>query len=412
MEYYLLLDLATDLGYRLAMCGAETYRVEESVNRILAAYGISSEAFALPNCLTVSIETDIGKPVTRMRRIGEPENDLDAVEKYTGLSRRICTEKPDPETAAAWLKDIDESRVTYSALLQYFGCFLGSFGFSVFYGGSLADGLCAGLCGVIGCASIRFFGRLSVNRFFRTIFSAFLMALVAYFLAFLHLGTRTDAIIIGCLMLLVPGLLFTNAMRDIIFGDTNSGINRVVQVLLIAISIALGTGAALSLASFLFEVPAAAGKLNHSVLLMILSCAAGCAGFCIIFNIHGPGGLLCTLGGVLTWIVYALSVHLGAGDIMAYFCASVFASLYAEIMARIRKFPAISYLVVSTFPLLPGGGIYFTMNYAVLGDMPHFSQQGIYSIAIAGSMAVGILLISTAFRLWAAWKISRRVKHR
>lgn len=55
MNYNILLDMVTDLGYRLAMCGAETLRVEESINHILTAYGVSSEVFAIPNCLTVSI---------------------------------------------------------------------------------------------------------------------------------------------------------------------------------------------------------------------------------------------------------------------------------------------------------------------------------------------------------------------
>ena len=53
-----------------------------------------------------------------------------------------------------------------------------------------------------------------------------------------------DSSIIGALMILVPGLLITNSMRDIIYGDTNSGINRIVQVLLSAFAIALGTAAA------------------------------------------------------------------------------------------------------------------------------------------------------------------------
>ena len=48
MDYNILLDLVTDLGYELAMCGAETFRVEESINLILSSYGIQSEAFARP----------------------------------------------------------------------------------------------------------------------------------------------------------------------------------------------------------------------------------------------------------------------------------------------------------------------------------------------------------------------------
>ena len=77
MQYSALLDLATDVGYELAMCGAETFRVEESISRILAAYGIDSEVFAIPNYLIVSTLDPDGSPVTRMRRIGPHGNDLD-----------------------------------------------------------------------------------------------------------------------------------------------------------------------------------------------------------------------------------------------------------------------------------------------------------------------------------------------
>ena len=85
MDYNILLDLATDLGYELAMCGAETFRVEESVSRVLSSYGIASEVFAIPNYLIVTVMMEDGTPITRMRRIGSHGNDLDAVEKFSGL---------------------------------------------------------------------------------------------------------------------------------------------------------------------------------------------------------------------------------------------------------------------------------------------------------------------------------------
>ena len=98
MEYHVLLDLATDLGYRLAMAGAETFRIEESIQRLLAAYGIDCEVFAIPNCLHVSIETADGQAMTRMRRIGYHGTDLDSVERYNSVCRQIVVLIP-----VAWL---------------------------------------------------------------------------------------------------------------------------------------------------------------------------------------------------------------------------------------------------------------------------------------------------------------------
>ena len=134
MDYNLLLDLTADIGYELAMSGAETYRVEESISRIFASYGIKAEVFAIPNCLTVSIETPEGKPMTRMRRIGFHGNDLDAVERFSGLSRAICNRKPTPEDARQWLEKVRAMGRVYAMPIYLLGNFLGAAGFGVFFG--------------------------------------------------------------------------------------------------------------------------------------------------------------------------------------------------------------------------------------------------------------------------------------
>ena len=399
MDYSKLLDLATDLGYRLAMCGAETYRIEESIYRILKTYGIESEVFAIPNNLLVSIETPEGKPMTRMRRIGNHGNDLDAVERFSGLSRAICNRKPVPAEARHWLEFVRAGRRAYSDAVLLMGDFLGGFGFAFLFGGSFADGICAGICGLIIGLVTKFLDGLQANHFFKTIISSSLMAFAAYTMSAFGFAQNVDAVIIGALMILVPGLLFTNAMRDIIYGDTNSGVNRIVQVLLIAAALALGTGVAWNGASLLWGTPMLAEGIPYTLLQQLLPCLIGCFGFTILFNIHGPGALLCTLGGMLTWIVYVVTVQLSGGELMGYFWGALFASAYSEIMARIRKCPAISYLVVSIFPLIPGAGVYYTMNYAVRGDMEMFARRGMFTAGIAAVMAVGILLISTTVRM-------------
>ena len=61
MDYDRLLNLTTDLGYQLMASGAEIYRVEESMHRVLNAYGLERpEVFAIPNCIIVSVTTPQG----------------------------------------------------------------------------------------------------------------------------------------------------------------------------------------------------------------------------------------------------------------------------------------------------------------------------------------------------------------
>jgi uncharacterized membrane protein YjjP (DUF1212 family) len=119
MNYDILLDVATELGYRLAMCGAETFRIEDSISRVFTAYGLEGEAFAIPNCLTVSMETPDGRSFTRMRRIGFHGNDLEGVEIYSNLSRKICSKKPAPEDAIQWFDETRKSIRTYIKNCNY-----------------------------------------------------------------------------------------------------------------------------------------------------------------------------------------------------------------------------------------------------------------------------------------------------
>lgn len=407
MDYNVLLDMATDLGYELAMSGAETFRVEESISRTLSAYGIEAEVFAIPNYLIVSILLEDGTPITRMRRIGPHGNNLDAVEKFSSLSRAYCNRKPDPREGLNWLAYVRTQAATYTSAQEYLGDFLGSFGFALLFGGCLMDGICSGVCGILAGFVSKYLEKWKANPFFRTIATSFIMAFLAYGFGAVGIAPNPDAVNIGALMILVPGLMFTNAMRDIIYGDINSGINRIVQVFLTAIAIALGTAASWTIVSHIWTVPVSAPGIQYSIPVHAVCCFIACFGFSILFNVHGIGALLCSLGGTISWVVYLLVLETGQGDIAAYFWSALASSVLSEIYARLRKIPAISYLVISIFPLIPGAGAYYTMNYAVQGKMGLFASQGLHTTAIAGILAVGILLGSTTFRMYSDWKAHR-----
>lgn len=398
MNYGTLLDLATDIGYELAMCGAETFRIEESINRILATYGVTSEVFAIPNCLIVSMETPEGKILTRMRRIGYHGNDLDGVECFNAMSRAICNRKPPIEEARSWMDNSHLIRKSYSLPVYLFGNAFGAFGFAFFFGGNLMDGLLSAVCGLIIGLMSKFMGNIKTNPFFKTIASSFVMALIAYSIASFGLTNNVDAVIIGALMILVPGLLFTNAMRDIIYGDTNSGVNRIVQVLLIAMAIALGTAAGWGVVHSFRPFTSVTRSVAYSWPVQCMVSLIGCVGFGILFNVHSLGLPLCAVGGCLTWLIYLITFKYTENIYLANFWATAFAAAYSEILARIRKYPALSYLVVSLFPLLPGAGIYYTMGYALEGSVNRAVHMGLRTAAVAGVMAVGILLVSTATR--------------
>ena len=126
----------------------------------------------------------------------------------------------------------------------------------------------------------------------------------------------------------------------------------------------------------------------------------GCVGYCLVFNIRMRKRmlLLASLGGAVGWCVYLLCGWL-QNDITQSFAAILAVAAYSEIMARLQKSPATVYLIVGLIPLVPGGGIYYTMEYCINGDMMNFMNTGIHTLGIAGALAIGILLVSACVRI-------------
>lgn len=144
----------------------------------------------------------------------------------------------------------------------------------------------------------------------------------------------------------------------------------------------------------------------------LYACAA-CLGFCVLFNIHGLGMLVCALGGGLGWLAYLLCAGpSGGNEMIQSLVAAIVISAYAEVMARIRKCPVTPYLLIACLPLVPGAGIYYTMEYAISGDTQGFLSAFIHTLGLAGSMALGILLVGSAVRLSAGYRRGRSTPRR
>ncbi len=408
-----LLDLGIELGYRLQLSGAETFRVEESVTRLIKAYGIDCETFAVPNSLIVTVRTKEGETQTGLRRIGYHGTNIAAMEYYNALCRKLCETRPDIDTARALLEEEKKHVKPYSLLIMLAAYVVSSLSFAIFFGGGIIEALCAGICGLACGLTQEFLSWLRVNDFFKTILSGFVITFLAQTFASVGMIPRADATSIGAIMLLVPGMVFTNSMRDIIFGDTISGVNRLVQVFICAFAIGLGTGSAISLCRHIYGT-AILGISNmiYPDIVQYVTAFVACLGFCFLFNIHGRGMFFCALGSTLSWVVYLLCVRLNTGEFVAYFIAAVAIATYSEIMARIRKFPATSYLLISLLPLVPGASIYYSIEHLLNDNTEAFLARVEYTAGTARALAVGVLLVSSIFRMVATWKGLHKTEHR
>ena len=134
----------------------------------------------------------------------------------------------------------------------------------------------------------------------------------------------------------------------------------------------------------------------------VLYAFVACIGFAVIYNIHGFGILICAFGGSLGWLVYLLTAPLLGDDILQTLAASVVIAIYAEVMARIRKCPVTGYLLVAIFPMVPGGGVYYTMEHAINGETQAFLASFLHTLGLAGAIAVGVLLVSSLVHMSTA----------
>ena len=124
-----------------------------------------------------------------------------------------------------------------------------------------------------------------------------------------------------------------------------------------------------------------------------------CASFCFIFQVRKPLFIhLCSLNGAVSWLVYLLTDFLPA-EAARYFLATIAVSVLAEILARVLKAPATIFLVIGIIPLVPGGGLYYTMDYLISGDFARFTAKGLQTAAAAGAIAAGASMVTSLVRM-------------
>lgn len=132
----------------------------------------------------------------------------------------------------------------------------------------------------------------------------------------------------------------------------------------------------------------------NEMLRLVVSGFIGTLGFTLLFRSNKNRVIISALGGALTCVVYVISVHFFEHELLQNLFPAFAATVYAEIMARVTKAPATPILACSIIPLVPGGKLYYTTYYFVVGEMENFYDSIVALLRIASGLAVGIILVS------------------
>nr|WP_310853568.1 threonine/serine exporter family protein [Paenibacillus taichungensis] len=232
-------------GKIMLQSGGETYRVEDTMKRMAAALGLPhSHSYVVPTGIFFSV--DATEPA-KLIRISERTTDLHKVSEVNAVSRRIGQGELSVEDAYALLQQIEGQPSSYSAVVRLTAAALSSGCFTIMFGGGWVDFLPAVLCGGIGYAAVIAFHRLVLVKFFAELTASFVIGLLAFLLVYMDAGHERDKIIIGSVMPLVPGLLITNAVRDLMAGHLVSGLSKGAEAFLTAFAIGTGIAVVFSL---------------------------------------------------------------------------------------------------------------------------------------------------------------------
>lgn len=240
-----LAKTVTKAGIILIESGAETNRVEDTMVRLCKAFGASViDAYVTPTLLIISFSYK-DELVHNIKRVHIKETNLNKIDMVNALSRQVCNNEMDFDIFNEAL-DLMNDVKPYSLPIKLLGAAICTFGFTYFFKGSLLDAIFALLIGVITQGMVILFDRLHISSTFKYFISGAILTLSAILSAhFFHISR--DLVIISSIMLLVPGLAITNAIKDSVNGDLVSGLTRGAESILIAMSIAIGSGICLIL---------------------------------------------------------------------------------------------------------------------------------------------------------------------
>lgn len=240
MDQQQILSCALDIGEQMLISGAEVSRVELAISMICKAYGCRRvDVFIITTSMLLTVEDSLGNHATQTRRITGTAIDLTKLHRLNALSRRICAEMPCYGDVQGQLKAICEEK-PYSLWLQVLASGLIAFAFTVFFGGSWIDGGVAVLLGMGLRLMTRLLQKAAANQIIVNVIASFALSTSAIALVQWGLGQDANNILIGNIMLLIPGIALTNSLRDLISGDIMTGILRFLDAVLVAAAIAAG----------------------------------------------------------------------------------------------------------------------------------------------------------------------------
>ncbi|SFM18206.1 threonine/serine exporter family protein [Pelosinus propionicus] len=236
-----MVSLAALAGEVMLKNGAETYRIEETMDHMAEACGASTvESFVIPTGVFLTVTDELGHTLTVMRRVRERTINLDRISKVNELSRSLVAQRMGYEDAKGILTSISKERTGFSLLPSMVASGVIGGGTAVLQNALFFEIVAAFAAAMVVRYIAHIVSKLHGIQFSFEFLGGMAVALCGVLLHSIWPHLRPDAVIIGGIMPLVPGVAITNAIRDVIAGDLLSGLSRGLEAALTAAAVAMG----------------------------------------------------------------------------------------------------------------------------------------------------------------------------
>ena len=405
IDYYKkLLNMAVLAGSIMISSGAETHRVEDTLQRILGTTNFEhADAFVFTTGMVVTLSDPSVETLSISHRVTDTSRNFGRIADVNSVSRDFCSGLISLDEATARLREIKEKK-RYGSFLYHLGYILTSSGFAVMFGGDVRDAIATLFCGIVLSIVVLDLGPKIGRGFVTTILAATALTLTATTVSYfsyhwLHISFQTNYMIIGAIMPLVPGLAMTTAFRDVLQGDYLSAGSRILEALMIAVCVAIGIGTGMSLSDMFGLIETLALDFYLSVAtvpeFLLRASSAGIAifGMCLFFDTPKKCFIACWLNAFLSWGVYLIVDYAGLNGLWASFFSTLAADLFAYYCARILKAPVLIFLVAGILPMVPGISIYKGVYSFMFGGNAAEILAGAFMTT--GVIAIAIFLMDT-----------------
>jgi len=401
------LDIASQAGHIMLENGAEISRVEEVMERISSCYGVDSRHFFV---LSNGIFTTGQGGYANVEFIPFHGSQLDKVIAVTRLSRGIESGKYTLDEAEEELQRI-RTLPPHPAWEQVLASAIGSAAFCSFFGGGLVDCAISFLSGVLLWCFVLFFSAPNFSKVTANLLGGILVTVFCILVYNMGIG-HLSKIVIGAIIPLIPGVPFTNGIRDLAAEDYIAGATRLLDAMLIFLCIALGVSVTFLIDSYIegsiieLQNPYI-DPFTSSWTFQICAAFLGTAAFAVLFGVPRLYYIACGFTGTLGWITYlCLSRLVGASPVESTFFSTVVVVLSAYFLAYRLKCPVVVFLVCGIFPLIPGAGVFWTCYHIVSDQLPAALQSGFMALKVTVAIAFGILIMTEVLR-----RVSNAVKN-